>query len=472
MTPKKAFAYPIQRARRLELAPTADRRAWWLLVMALGLIVMEGAIRKWVVGDADEPLKYLVYFSKDIIFGAVIFLPLRRPKPRALRVFRRWLLPGLILLILGAGFSTFRDLNPVGAVLTLRAGVFLPLVAFYAVRRIENLSLRHIAWFISGLTILNFAMAVLQNSLPADHVLNRYASGSLNIAVMKSGVRATGTFSYIAGLGVLSIVGIWAGMVLVSLGERLWHRITGWATIACGFGCGLAAVSRAPIVIGAAMVLIWLLFSLGRFPSFFRNLFACALLLGLVASLEVAPTFVGLGEGLIDRQENAGDSFTTRAVGQLEECLTALSAAPLGAGLGTEQTAGNYFKGGVMRFTSFETQLPRLVMETGFLGLVGFLLICAGAIWALQAAKHDFATARDRSALLATQLLLLPLFYTNVIFNHTASAFVWMIFAAVMAAEKKARSYDGGRGWPATRIPVEARVQDTRASEARSYRNA
>src|ERR1035437_1926054 len=38
--------------------------------------------------------------------------------------------------------------------------------------------------------------------------------------------------------------------------------------------------------------------------------------------------------------------------------------------------------------------------------------------------------------LLATQMFLLPMFYGSVIFDHTASAFVWLIFAAVLAGSE------------------------------------
>ena len=85
-----------------------------------------------------------------------------------------------------------------------------------------------------------------------------------------------------------------------------------------------------------------------------------------------------------------------------------------------------------MAFTNFESQMPRVVMESGFLGLAGMLIVCAGALVALQNARLR-ASPAESSLLLATQLLLLPMFYSNVIFNHTASAFVWVIFAIVLA---------------------------------------
>ena len=112
----------------------------------------------------------------------------------------------------------------------------------------------------------------------------------------------------------------------------------------------------------------------------------------------------------------------------------ALEMAPLGNGLGTEQIGRFHYSQGQLAETTFESQLPRVVLETGVFGLAGFLVICAGAILALQAAKSYTTTRGEKPALLATQLFLLSMFASNVVFNHTASAFVWMIFAAVMGA--------------------------------------
>ena len=55
-------------------------------------------------------------------------------------------------------------------------------------------------------------------------------------------------------------------------------------------------------------------------------------------------------------------------------------------------------------------------------------------MFALQRAKRETWPAGGKAALVATQLLLAALFYTNVVFDHTASAFAWQIFAVSLAA--------------------------------------
>ena len=402
------------------------------IIAALILTVFEGALRKWVVEGNSWP-SYLVYFSKDIAFTALVFLPAKKITSSYVKLYRRWLILGCFLLVSGAIGSSIIDFNLVGGMLTLRATVLLPLVGYFTLRRINFIPLKFVALLLTVLTVINFALGVVQNSLPADHVLNRYASLSTDIAVLATGVRATGTFAYLAGLGVISTIGIWAGMVLLSLASNQWDRIFGWIGIVSGFGCSLAAVSRSPILIGGAMILSWaVLYRVSLFAGL-RIILVGALMWGLVVYFDLAPTFSGLGQAVIDRNESSGETFEGRAFGQLQEGYEALTIAPLGNGLGTEQVGGNYYSTGVMSFTTYETQMPRIIMEVGLLGLVGFLMICAAAIMSLQVAKRSAASGAEQSALLATQLLLASMFYTNVIFNHTASSFAWLIFVVALA---------------------------------------
>jgi len=167
-------------------------------------------------------------------------------------------------------------------------------------------------------------------------------------------------------------------------------------------------------------------------PSIIRGFAAAALLLGIILFFNLASNFTDLADGWLLRNETAGDSFQERTWGQFSEGREALFDGTIWKRVGTEQVGGNYYTDGTVSFTTFETQLPRLVMETGILGVIGFLSICIGAIVALQSAKR-FADAGTTSAIIATQVLLIAVFYTNIVFNQTAPAFVWMIFAAVIS---------------------------------------
>jgi hypothetical protein len=295
--------------------------------------------------------------------------------------------------------------------------------------------LRWVIWLLVAFTVLNFALGVEQNRLPSDHILNRYSETGMDIVAVESGVRATGTFSYITGMAIISAVGIWAGLALMSLAKKQWQRLGAWAALAAGFGCGLASVSRGPIVVGVTMVAGWMVCSRAGVSALARGLVAAVFCAVIATGLGITPVFSELGQGLMQRHEMSGDMLKDRAFGQLGETVSALKTAPLGHGFGTEQVGGQYYATGEAGFNHFESPLPRLVMETGMLGLIGYLLVCAGALLALQHAKRE-ASAGTKAMLLATQMFLLPMFYGSVIFDHTASAFVWLIFAAVLAGSE------------------------------------
>lgn len=416
-----------------DLSAVGTPLAWKILLASLALTVLEGAIRKWIIGSAFNTVSYVAYFSKDIVFGLLFFLPTKGTPAIALEVFRRWFVPGCFLTLCGALCSSTEEINTGGALLTLRALVFLPLVVYRGVLCIQGISLRSVAWFIGLLTILNFSLGVAQNQLPGNHMLNRYVADTMDIAATRTGVRATGTFSYVSGMTIISSVGVWAGIVLLSLSKTVRHQIFGWAVLASGIGCGLAAVSRGPIIMAGVMFSGWFLLYGGRVLKTSRSLVAGILLSVVVVFLGLTVIFADLGQGLLLRFQTSDDTTQERTLGQFTEALMAINMAPLGTGLGTEQVGRNAFSESQMSHTTFEAQLPRVVLETGVLGLAGFLVVCAGALLALQVAKSTVPVG-EKSILLTTQLLLFSMFASNVVFNHVASAFVWMIFAAVMAS--------------------------------------
>jgi hypothetical protein len=267
--------------------------------------------------------------------------------------------------------------------------------------------------------------------LPADHALNRYAISQTHVAALESGVRATGTFAYITGLALLSSIGIWAGVVMLSLGRGALCYTGGIMTILAGVVCALATISRGPLLIGGLVLAGWACLARpGRaeISGILLMVVAVAMTMDLVTGARKMATAVA------ERHEEGGDSFRQRVFGQLSQAVVAASVVPLGRGLGTEQVAANYAATGAMKFTTFEEQLPRLVLETGVLGVLGFITVCSGAICSLQLARRSQEDRRARAVLLSTQVLLGCMFYTNVVFNHTASTFAWMLFAAVMAS--------------------------------------
>jgi len=405
-----------------------------ILCLALTLAVLEGAIRKWIIGSEAGPWSYLAYFSKDIVFASVLLFPKRLGTTPALIRFGRWLWVGSGLILFGGAIACCRACNPIGAALTFRATIALPVIAYAAVPRLSGLRLVPIAMLLAVLTCANCGLGIAQNQLPVDSALNRYVSSEADVAALESGIRATGTFSYITGLALLSSIGIWAAIVLASFKPSALWQLAATVAILAAIGCGLASVSRGPILMGGLLLASWACSKGHRRREFFKLGWALFLVGMAAVVLGLAGGTRKMAKAVLERHEQGDDTVQNRVFGQLGQMAAAAFIAPLGQGLGTEQVAANYAIAGVMKFTTFEEQMPRLVLETGVAGAVGFVIICCGAIVSLQVAKRSTTDSRLQAVLLATQVLLGCLFYTNVVFNHTASAFAWMIFAAVMAA--------------------------------------
>jgi len=292
-----------------------------------------------------------------------------------------------------------------------------------------------VLWLLLGCTLLNFALSVEQNRLPPGHILNRYASDETQIVAERSGVRATGTFAYITGLGVMSTMGVWTGIALMGVARNHWERGAAWVALGAGFGCGLASISRAPVYSGVAMLAACFVFSSNWRSKLNRGLLVGVLLVAIATAFGLSVLWSSLQKGWVARDTATRNEIGVRVFGQIGESLGAAQEMMLGEGFGTHQAGGHYSTNGEKGFVATDNQFPRMICETGVAGLVGYLIICAGAILALQAAKRT-ATSGMKTVVLATQLFLLETFYTACIFNHTASAFAWFIFAAVLSAKE------------------------------------
>src|ERR1700745_735735 len=97
MSPSAGELVEAGQARYLRNCPvgaiktSVPNRAAHLLLFALVLVVVEGAIRKWCIGAPSSRWSFLAYFSKDIVFASIV---LCRPKVAlspALSFFKSWL---------------------------------------------------------------------------------------------------------------------------------------------------------------------------------------------------------------------------------------------------------------------------------------------------------------------------------------------------------------------------------------------
>ena len=407
-----------------------------LLLLSILACVLEGAFRKWVFRESTGTVRYVCYFAKDIIFATILFC---RPRAALNRNFKKILLISVPLIVTGAVLAAIHELNLVGALLSSRALIILPVLAYFAIPRLAGVNVDRVAFLIGGLTVLNALLGVAQNSSAPDAPINYYATSDFASATaFEENVRAAGTFSYITGYSNLAMIGAWAGLSLVCLARgRISYLAAGWGFYLASLVCALVSISRGTVMIVLAIPLV-LAFSGGAaVTNIVKGLVAAAALFFIGYILSVNPVLERLTDTVIARHESADDTFEDRTVGPFFEAAVATETFPLGAGFGTEQVGGVYAETGVMSMRRFESQFARLVVETGLVGFLGFLTMCAGTLHVLFEHRHAVSDGALRRVAMLSVFLVASFFFTNEVFNHFASFFAWIVVTITLATTSR-----------------------------------
>ncbi len=433
----------IQRAKGWVSGP-AER----LLLLSILACVLEGAFRKWVFRESAGPIKYACYFAKDFIFAAILFC---WPRGLPSASFKRVLTVALPLVIAGASLGAVHELNIVGAVLSFRSLVALPLLTYLVIPRIAGTKIDNVAFLIGGLTVLNALLGIAQNSSAVDAPINFYATETIGATAYEESVRAAGTFSYITGYANLAMAGSWAGLSLICLARgRFSYILGGWGAYLASLTCALVSISRGTVLIVLAMLVILGVSGRDAFGNLLKGVAAAAILLAVGYALSFNPTVVRLTDTIIARHESSDETIEGRTVEPFLEAGLATEIAPFGSGFGTEQVGGVYAETGIMSFRRFESQFARLVVETGFVGLLGFMITCGGTLYVLFQARSIVIDEGLRRVFVLSAFIVASFFFTNVVFNHFASFFAWVLVAITLASASQARAVKGVASYKST----------------------
>jgi hypothetical protein len=199
------------------------------------MVVIEGALRKWVLPQASD----LIYFLKDfVLIGAYLrYYGFSSSERKA--VFMNNSLGFLIFI--ASGWCLFQTFNaslgsPIVGIFGLKNYIFyIPLIWMLPNLFQSELELYKFLRSYLALTIPVGIIGIIQFFSPADSILNSYAPGEVtNVATfgVKNYVRITGTFSYIGSYGAYLIVSF--GLLVTLLTTRqsyVWKLINILATL-------------------------------------------------------------------------------------------------------------------------------------------------------------------------------------------------------------------------------------------------
>ncbi len=193
---------------------------WKLAIKSiLVLVIIEGALRRWALPEARD----LIYFIKDLVLIGAYIGFYSRPLPLK---DRYPLLKELSLVI--TAFCCLQAFNPnlgspIIGLLGIRAYLlYIPLV--WVVPHLFNTEsdLRNFLRKYLLVLIPVCILGIIQYFSPANSFLNVYVEGGeLDVATIGNTARITGTFAYIAGMGVYLQVCFSLLIIMISQENKL-----------------------------------------------------------------------------------------------------------------------------------------------------------------------------------------------------------------------------------------------------------
>lgn len=406
--------------------------------VAFVAVLVEGAIRKWVLSEGQE----LAYFLKDVfLFGAYLrfyFAPEPQLRAYVLRV------PGMLIFVLCAVVS-FSALNPnIGSPILALYGLkiyfmYVPLTFMmpYLFRNTQEM-VRQLTWY-ALLALPICVLGFLQYHSDRFSVLNTFADGMSETGATGFGVgdrtRVTGTFSYITGHTAFVIIFFALVIVLLTARETKWKSLLVFGVMPLLAGNALMNGARASVVTMGFIALGFALAAMsGRLAS--SRHFMLTLIFGaLVACGAGVYYFSDAWSHWEARFKTSGDTIVNRAV---EHPLGALNLAVekggfFGFGIGTAHpaTAAIRDKLGIFpmkrKVPAMDNELGQVMAELGFLGFAAWYGLRLLLLWINWQAYLKSPPGIVRAMCLAVVLVSGPFLIMSVVYNHTAAFFIFAL---------------------------------------------
>ncbi len=408
-------------------------------------LLVEGAIRKWVLPQGQE----LVYFLKDVfLVGAYIrFFLAPDPELRAYRLR----IPGTLIFSMCAVIG-LTVLNPnIGSLLLGVYGLkiymfYIPLMFMMPFLFRTQDEMRKNLLYYSWLGIPICLLGILQWQSDTFSVMNTYAGGMGETGATTFGfgdrARITGTFSYITGHTTFVIFFGVLNLILLSWKETP-HK---WIIMAVSLPLlGVNAFmggSRSSLFAVALVAGGFVLASFGGKVATSRQ-FLTTLIVGFVVS--AAGALYMFAEAAVyweTRYKTSADSFEERVFGHTFSAVgMGLEEGGLGGfGIGTTHPATEAIRNALRipppkhRPPVFDHEMGQIMVE---LGLFGFMAWYALRLILLLVAWGAFRQAPAgplRSIALATILVYMPYFLMSMVLNHTANFLIFGMLGLCMAA--------------------------------------
>jgi hypothetical protein len=132
--------------------------------------------------------------------------------------------------------------------------------------------------------------------------------------------------------------------------------------------------------------------------------------------------------------ESFAGGFTHRIWYTYAHPLGALTMAPFGTGLGSQQVASSLSEENArLGFQVFEGAWGRMTLELGIMGVVGFVGTIAAVFFPLGKMYRAMPAGDEKTVLAVTLGMLLARAFHGFQYNHVAAYFFWSMAATALA---------------------------------------
>jgi hypothetical protein len=401
------------------------------------LLVIEGALRKWVLPQASD----LMYFLKDFVLIAAYTNFLVSERRRL--VFKLSVINTLVLLL--AGWCIFQIFNPsLGSPLVGLFGLrgyllYIPLMWIVPILFQSQESLHKFLRSHLLLTIPVGLLGIAQFFSPPSSPLNIYTPGDLAVATfgVANIVRVTGTFSYISGYTIYLLICF--GCLIPLLSNRQSYA---WKLILI---FELCLVSVNSLMTGARGLIIFeVLFLLGYLSikvltqpqttlRLFKQFLPPTIIAITVATLWFQPAIDAFWLRTTSNQD-----LSSRVVSTLAEPIQFSAYKELdGYGPGATHQATPSLRrafdlpAGESIPTYYEGEVGRVALELGPFGSLLWYGLRLSILWALWRVFWRLKSPLLRDLALAASLIQAIQITSFLVFHHTFSVYYWFFSSFV-----------------------------------------
>lgn len=390
-------------------------------------IIGEGALRKWLLPTS---LHAVAFLAKDVMGICYIAAHgnTNKGKNQTILSALAYATAGLLLI----SFMLGLEVSWQSAIVTYKNAILWPLIAAYMITSTRTETWNSLSRIVAATAIAMFVLGGEQFLRPPSSWLNKYAwtAAGLQTPVATfggmQGVRATGTFSYIAGMSQFAVFSFLLCLYWFLNSARFKQKVLLMIGCLAAIGCAVESGSRAPIVLISLATITALGLNITKIRSVVWIGSLCAAVTAVATiSLQKELTIEYIKRWTVDPQETLRRFTNADLRGNYWDML---SRNAIGRGLGQ----GN-------GYAMFETSLTNqslaanvyddgasiAVYEAGVLGLLAFYLAPCVVVWQVAAGIMSRVLA---VRLLAGTLGLVSLLslVAGVWHDHNAAAFTWL----------------------------------------------